>query len=157
MIVFQDFYRNYKDSLLAYLLRMTGEYEASRDLMQESFTRCLERYGRDGCKPSLLFTIARNAVYDRSRHIRVQERSELQRRPESVHPEEHHLLREEYRRVLNAIQQLNPDEKDLLSLAATGIYSYRQIAQQVGISEANVKVKIHRSRMKLKKLLDEGE
>jgi len=156
MIVFEDFYHDYKERLLAYLLRMTGDYELSCDLMQESFTRCLESYGRNGFKPSLLFTIARNAVYDHSRRSRVQNRFDRQHRQVPSHPEECHLLREEYRRVLEAIQQLAPDEKDLLSLAATSMYSYRQIAQQVGISEANVKVKIHRSRIKLRKLLDEG-
>ncbi len=157
MIVFADFYRDHRDRLLAYLLRMTGDYELSCDLMQESFTRCLERYGCKGLKPSLLFTVARNAVYDHGRHCQVRHRSGRKLCQVPGNPEEHHLLREEYQRVLTAMQQLEPDEKDLLSLAATSIYSYREIAQQVGISEANVKVKVHRARMKLKKLLEEGK
>lgn len=156
MSVFADFYREYKDRLLAYLLRMTGDYELSCDLMQESFTRCLERYGRNGFKPSLLFTVARNAVYDHGRRSQVRHRSVRKLGQVPGNPEEHHLQREAYQRVLAAMQQLEPDEKDLLSLAATSIYSYREIAQQVGISEANVKVKVHRARVKLKKLLDEG-
>lgn len=157
MIAFADFYRDHRDRLLAYLLRMTGDYELSCDLMQESFTRCLERYGRNGLKPSLLFTVARNAVYDHGRHSQVRHRSDSRLCRMPGNPEEHHLLREEYQRVLAAMQQLEPDEKDLLSLAATSIYSYCEIAQQVGISEANVKVKVHRARIKLKKLLEEGK
>lgn len=156
MMVFADFYRDYKDRLLAYLLRMTGDYELSCDLMQESFTRCLESYGRNGFNPSLLFTIARNAVFDHGRRSRVQHRFDRQQLQVPSSPEEHHLMREEYRRVLEAMQQLDPDERDLLSLAATSMYSYRQIAQQVGFSEVNVKVKVHRARLKLKNLLNEG-
>ncbi|MBI9090435.1 MAG: sigma-70 family RNA polymerase sigma factor [Desulfobacterium sp.] len=156
MIIFADFYRDHKDRLLAYLLRMTGDYELSCDLMQESFTRCLERYGWKGLTSSLLFTVARNAVYDHGRRRQVRQRSDRKRCQGPDNPEEHHLLREEYQRVLTAMQQLEPDEKDLLSLAATSIYSYREIAQQAGISEANVKVKVHRARIKLKKLLGEG-
>ena len=39
----------------------------SSDIMQESFTRFLEHYGSDVQNVSLLFTIARNAVWDNSR------------------------------------------------------------------------------------------
>ena len=35
--------------------------------------------------------------------------------------------------------------------------SYREIASLVGISEANVKVKVHRARLKLRKKLKEGD
>ena len=41
---YREFYKDHKDGLFNYLMRMTGDYELARDLMQESFTRYLEHY-----------------------------------------------------------------------------------------------------------------
>jgi len=49
--------------------------------------------------------------------------------------------------------RLNDDEREIISLAADGDLTYRQIARITGISENNVKVKIHRTRLKLKEMI----
>ena len=53
--------------LLAYLMRITGDYYLSSDIMQESFTRYLDRYGKRKQSAPLLFKIARNALLDYQR------------------------------------------------------------------------------------------
>lgn len=68
-----------------------------------------------------------------------------------------YVEREESRRVMSAIQQLAPDEADLLSLVVSSGLSYHQIAELTGTSEGNIKVRIHRCRQKLKKILHTGE
>ncbi|MBN4058763.1 hypothetical protein JYT18_00875 [Desulfocapsa sp. AH-315-J15] len=45
----------------------------------------------------------------------------------------------------------------MLSLVVSQDLSYKQIAEMTGTSEANIKVKIHRSRLKLKEILRKGE
>ena len=150
------FYKNHKDKLFAYLMRMTGDYHLSSDIMQESFTRYFEHYGQEDT-PSLLYTIARNTFFD---HIRREKRSSLveNRQDESYVDHERVLIvREEYRRVLLALQKLDEDERDILSLILSSDLSYREIATIAGISEANVKVKVHRARIKLKKILEGDE
>ncbi len=150
------FYKNHKDKLFAYLMRMTGDYHLSSDIMQESFTRYFEHYGQEDT-PSLLYTIARNTFFD---HIRREKRSSLveNRQDESYVDHERVLIvREEYRQVLLALQKLDDDERDILSLILSSDLSYREIATIAGISEANVKVKVHRARIKLKKILEGDE
>jgi RNA polymerase sigma-70 factor (ECF subfamily) len=150
------FYESHKDKIFAYLMRMTGDYHLSSDFMQESFARYFEHYGQEDT-PSLLYTIARNAFFD---HIRREKRSssvENHQEECSVDHERVLMAREEYRRVLVALQKLDEDERDILSLAIGGDLSYREIAAISGISEANVKVKVHRSRLKLRKMLEEDE
>ena len=44
------------------------------------------------------------------------------------------------------------DERDILALAISDGISYQDIAEIVGISLENVKVKVHRIRLKLKKI-----
>ncbi|HAY40116.1 MAG TPA: RNA polymerase subunit sigma, partial [Desulfobacteraceae bacterium] len=48
-------------------MRLTGNYPLASDIMQESFTRYLEHYGPQTQNVSLLFTIARNLVWDNTR------------------------------------------------------------------------------------------
>jgi RNA polymerase sigma-70 factor (ECF subfamily) len=154
---FQTFYHQIKDRFFAYLMRMTGDYELARDLMQEAFTRFLEHYGPQCNRPALLFTIGRNALLD---HVRKKHRcTALDKEPadESGDQEKAHLVKETYQRVLCAMQQLAADERDILSLAVSGELSYRDIAAVTGLSEANIKVKVHRARVKMKSLLKAGD
>ena len=64
MANFRAFYQKHRERLFAYLMRSTGDYYLSGDILQESFTRYLEKYGGDGQNTALLYTIARNAVVD---------------------------------------------------------------------------------------------
>ena len=151
------YYRQHKDKLFAYLMRMTGDYHLSGDIMQESFTRYLEHYGQEQPSLPLLYTIGRNALFD---HWRKEERTSLlegDRADCSGDPEGALMVREEYRRVLVATEELEKDERDLLALAVSGDLSYREIASICRISEANVKVKVHRARLKLKEILNRGD
>jgi RNA polymerase sigma-70 factor (ECF subfamily) len=152
-----EYYRQHKDKLFAYLMRMTGDYYLSSDIMQESFTRYLEHYGKEPPSLSLLYTIGRNALFD---HWRKEERRsplDGDRADCSGDPEGALMVREEYRRVLVAAGQLEKDERDLLALVVSGDLSYREIASICSISEANVKVKVHRARLKLKEILNRGD
>jgi len=154
---FREFYSKHRDRLFAYLMRSTGDYYLAGDILQESFTRYLEKYGEEGQNPTLLFTIARNAVVDGHR----KQGRDLQLFDELEHsqhnPETHMTVREEYRRVLAAMQELAPEERDVLSLVASSDLSYREIARITGTSEGNVKVRVHRARVKLRKMMKPGE
>jgi RNA polymerase sigma-70 factor (ECF subfamily) len=67
------------------------------------------------------------------------------------------MVKQEYRRVLAALQGLKTDERDILALAISDGLSYRDIAAITDISVENVKVKVHRTRLKLKAILQRGE
>lgn len=153
---YRTFYKRYKDKLFAYLMRMTGDYYLSSDIMQESFTRHLEHYGEQTPSISLLYTIARNALFDSARKQRYNTEPTEYPDDYSSNQENIILVREEYRQVLLAMQRLKKDERDIIALAISGELSYKEIASIAGISEANVKVKIHRARLKLRNILQRG-
>ena len=150
---YEAFYRAYRKKLFFYLIRLTGDYDLSSDIMQESFTRLLKHYGPEKQNPSLLFTIARNAVLDHARRTRRSEETVENLRDHATDTEQLLMIRQEYRTVITAMQQLEKTERDILALAADGDFSYREIADIIGISEGHVRVKIHRARVKLKKTL----
>lgn len=143
--------------MFGYLMRLTGNYQLASDIMQESFARYLEHYGPQAQNVSLLFTIARNLVWDNTR--KKTDDKEIENNIEDVtfNPEEQLLVRESYRNVLSAMQKLKKSQRDLLALTVSSDLSYREIANILGISEANVKVRVHRARILLKELLQTGD
>jgi RNA polymerase sigma-70 factor (ECF subfamily) len=154
---FRAFYNKHKDMFFAYLMRSTGDYYLAGDIMQESFTRCLERYGKDSQSASLLYTIGRNLIYDNARKQKRNAQLETDRN-NLIDDHEHYLMvREQYRQVLSAMQTLKTDERDILALTVSSQLSYREISSITGFSEANVKVKVHRARAKLRKIIQAGE
>jgi RNA polymerase sigma-70 factor (ECF subfamily) len=143
--------------LFAYLMRTSGDYDLAGDIMQESFTRYLDKYSDRGAQPALLFTISRNLLFDHSRKNRAVIEYDDNLQVEQSDQEEKYLQREQSQLVLAAIQQLEEDERDILSMIAAGGLSYRQVAEIVNTSEGNIKVKVHRARVKLRQILQEEE
>lgn len=157
MNTFKDFYNRQRRNFLAYLIRRSGDYQLACDIMHESFIRIYEKYTAENFTPQLLYTIGRNLALDSMRKWKKNSSSiEVDDQPVDI--QEHYLMvRDEYRRVLVAMRHLEDDERDLLSLVVSSEMLYRELAQLTGISEANVKVKIHRARKKLRAYLKAGK
>lgn len=153
---FRQFYIENGNKLFAYLLRKSGSAHLAADLVQESFTRYLERYREREDNVKLLFTIARNLFYDdkrRDKHLAL-EPADLAE-PFGATQEERYLAREQTRLLLAAMDRLPGEDRDILSLVSGSDLSYQEVADIQGCSVANVKVKVHRARQKLKALLQE--
>jgi RNA polymerase sigma-70 factor (ECF subfamily) len=150
---FKDFYNRQRQKFFGYLIRRAGDYHLACDIMQESFTRLFEKYTTEQFTPQLLYTIGRNLVLDalRKRKHNPFEIDDVEQPGDE--PERYLMVRDEYRQVLAAMRHLEDDERDLLSLVVSSELSYRELAEITGISEANVKVKIHRARKKLRTYL----
>lgn len=154
MDAFRQFYTDQGDRLFGYLLRRSGNRAVAADLVQETFTRYLERYRDRPLSAPLLYTMARHLHAD---HVRRQRRQvDLAEATEATSTDDgEHLAiaREESRRVLAALQQLDEDDRDLLAMVAVSGLSYRDIAAVCACSEGSVKVRVHRARQKLRQLL----
>jgi RNA polymerase sigma-70 factor, ECF subfamily len=152
----EHIFETYRGRMFAYLLRMTGSSDTAHDILQESVARCLERYRDREVSPSLLFTVARNAFID---HVRKNSRyAELDdEHPDPATGQEHAVItKDSFMNVLKGMQTLSEEERDILSMVAGGGLSYDEIAVVMAMSVGNIKVKVHRARLKLKQYL-EGE
>ena len=150
------FYKENKDRLYAYLLRMTGEQQLALDLVQEGFTRYLGRYGRRECNKALLYTIARNAALDAFRKQSA-DGVDTENFPDSgIDPEQQMIDQEKFKQTMLAIAKLAPLDRELISLVTMTDLTYQEIGRVLKISEANVKVRIHRARTKLREMLASG-
>ncbi len=134
-------------------MKKTGDYHLSKDITQESFARLLRSYGPNEQSSSLLYTIARNTLLDHIKKTKQYELSGNNHHDATLDPEKNQMIKEAYQEVLAALTKLNEDEKEVLLLAASGDLSYRKIAEITGTSLANVKIRIHRARIKLKEII----
>jgi RNA polymerase sigma-70 factor (ECF subfamily) len=157
-MTYQKFYEENRLRLFSYLMRMSGNHALSEDLVQESFVRHLQRY-REGESPlALLYTIARNAFFD---HLRRRQDETIpldEHRVAGRYDAEHDLLvKEEFSRMMVALQQLSVMNREILTLLADKGLTYAEIGAILGLSEGNVKVRVHRARLQLRQILTEGE
>ena len=124
---YQRFYTDQKNRLFSYLLSRCGDREVARDITQESFTRHFKQYGKAQSTliPSLLFTIARNALVDYQRNRYKQNTLNL---PQVVIPDEEtsFIRKEERSRILRAMEILPEQDREILTLAVGG-WSIRRL------------------------------
>lgn len=153
---FSWFYKENRDRLYAYLLRMTADAHVARDLVQESFVRYLEHYGSHKYNKSLLYTLARNAALDGLRKRKMAGLDVHNRAGPGDNPEQQMINREAFDATLAAIARLAPLDRELISLVATADLTYQEMGRILNISEANVKVRVHRARKKLREILASG-
>ena len=113
---FSEFYRRHRHSLLGYLIRMTSDASLAMDIVQESFLRYLDRYGPDNANRLLLFKIARNALIDASRKEKHHCLFTDAENPVENDPETKYQIRAEYQRVLDGMQQLEKEEREILAM-----------------------------------------
>ena len=151
---YQQFYIDYKNKLFSYLLYRSGDSEVACDIMQESFTRHFKHYGHQlVISPSLLFTIARNALVDYQRGVTRFYRAEIP--PSRAVPDEESsfLDKEESSAIYEAMAELPEQDMEILTLAVGGM-AYKEIAALLNLSVAAVKVRVHRARTKLRTMLN---
>lgn len=129
----------------------------SMDIMQESFLRCFDKYRNKTVNISLLYTIARNVLIDFRRKDRMKGSLDQDVADRTADQENDFRVKEDYRKVLTAMKKLEADEREILALVLTEDLKYKEIASIMGINEGNVKVKVHRARLKLKEIIQYGE
>jgi RNA polymerase sigma-70 factor (ECF subfamily) len=151
---FRQFYTENRDRLHGYLLRRTGNFSTAADLVQETFARYLEKYRNIEQSPSLLYRIGRNLFLDQIR--REGKTVPLEEQDVAIagrSQEEDYILREQTKTMLASFSQLDNDDRRILIMVAVDDLTYDQIGKALGYSVANVKVRVHRARRKLRQLM----
>ena len=154
---FGDLYERNFDRVYAYVQSMLRDRAAAEDVTSQAFERAYRK--RRGYRPgrgsaeAWLFGIARNAALDelrrRKRHARMAtEPEDLEGRPADDVAET--ALRRET--VRSALEQLEPRDRELVSLKYMAGLGNTEIAKVVGISESNVSTRLNRTMTKLREV-----
>ncbi|MGE4317526.1 MAG: RNA polymerase sigma factor [Deferribacterales bacterium] len=148
----QDFFETNRMKLFGYLLKMTGNREDAEDIFQDTFIKYAGHYP-DQQNPALLYTVARSLFLDMVRKRRHEKDSDAEPATEES-PESLVIEKAAENRLLGMFARLPKEDRDILSMAGQDGLSYKQIAEILHMSEANVKIKVHRARIKLKKMTE---
>lgn len=144
--------------LYNYCLRLTGNAETSRDLVQEVFFRILkyrESYRDDGSFLPWFYRLARNACYDHLRGSGREVAADVEAMEEvdpGPAPSAEAERREEVRLLSRALHRLPVDKRELLVMARFGALGYREIAETLGTSVGAVRVRVHRALKELRQV-----
>ncbi len=158
----EELYREIQPRIYAYFYAKTGMKEAAEDLTHETFYQAMKNHASFGERSSLstwLFAIAVNVLRKeyRSRRYRRQlaariEPQEAERR--ALTTEQQVLQREQQRLLLDKINSLEENAKEIVILRAYGELSFKEIGELIGQSENYARVTFHRAKLKLHKELE---
>ncbi len=161
---FQQVYKEVFPVLMRVAYHVTYNMDASEDVCQEAFIRF---YNRNLSFPSIdeakywLIRVTKNLsinyVKRKGREHVAVERIKKRPRPVHVTGEDEVLGQEACALVREAIQELPGKLRAVLVLKEYSDLNYKEIATILNISESNVKVRVHRARRQLEKLLNQGE
>jgi len=165
---FKKVYQEYHPRVLNYITRLTNNFEAE-DITQEVFekiSRGLKGFKGESKLSTWIYRIATNMALDKLRSSsfkrKTNELSEgeqdrnvwtSQKNP----PIDKQLIRKEISEcVIEHIDKLSSDHKTVILLKEIEGFSNKEIADILHISLETVKIRLHRAREKLKKILDEA-
>lgn len=161
---FSELYDEYFDRVNRYLrCRVFNSWDAD-DLTAIVFIKALEKfdqYSRTSPFASWIFRIAHNAFVDflrKNRELPIEHEEILDGKIDDTwQPEQKALTNEEIRQLKDRLEQLTPDQRDVLSLRYFADLKIHQVAEVLGKTESSVKMISHRGLHQLQKLYMEGD
>jgi RNA polymerase sigma-70 factor (ECF subfamily) len=153
---FSEMYENNRLSVFRYIYSiMGGPAEEAEDLTAETFVRAWKaRHTFEGdldASIGWLIAIAKRLVIDDHRRKTVRETSALPPNIETESTtEEEILLIQQNQQLLRLLQELPPDQREILVLRYTLGWKVNQIAAHLNLSENHVSVMIHRTLAELR-------
>lgn len=121
--------------------------DAAEDLVQEAFirlARSIHRIDDPGRRPAYLRSIVLNLARDHNRRGLVSLRHQMRRDPDPVPFDEELAVRDDERRVIEAVRGLPPGQRNSLVLRYYLELSVPEVAATLGISVNTVKTQLRR-------------
>ncbi len=167
---FRGLVERYQGRIYAHVYGMIRNREEARDLTQEAFVKAFRNmagFRKEASFTTWLYRIASNVTIDfirKNRRVRISEYDERigHKEPTAGGWDPDHLRRSPgrdhdrqvlYRAIMDAMQQLPPDQRQVVLLREIEGFSYREIAETMGIPEGTVMSRLFYARKKLQALL----
>jgi RNA polymerase sigma-70 factor, ECF subfamily len=147
---FTKLFAESRQALHSYIRRFVGSSETAKEIVQEAFLRTYRQRESVTTLRAFLFSTARNLAANEYRHRRVVERdarvdggdSRMRTERESLESE---MLRDERNRLIQeAIDRLPTQCRAAFTLRVFHEYSYKEVAERLGISAKTVEKHIAR-------------
>jgi len=163
---FEILVRENEGRVFGLLYSLTGNAEEARDLTQDTFIRVYRRlHLYDPQRPFMgwLFAVARNIYRDSMRRRKktlslekLDEDGTLTLQDREVDAETAAIESESYSRVWEALQRLDPEQREILVLKDISDLSYADIAGILNVPEGTVASRVYYARRAIRNLLIEA-
>ncbi|HVX92922.1 MAG TPA: sigma-70 family RNA polymerase sigma factor [Candidatus Dojkabacteria bacterium] len=155
-------YNEYVEKIYKYFYVRVQSTEVSQDLTSTTFMKLIDKY--DSFNPDkgnisqYIYTIARNTLIDYYRSNKNKKNVNIENIEEVCNKEEDNsVVLDRNRDILMAcIKKLPDEDQQLIHLRYTLEYSYKEIADELGLPINTVSIKIHRVHKKLKVILQKN-
>lgn len=137
----------------------TGDSDSANDLMQETFMKVwsnLDKFRNQAMISTWIYRIAVNTCLSWLRVEKRQAKDELTENIIETKAEEFSEKNEQIALLYNCISQLEENERIIITMVLDEL-PYPEIAEISGISEGNLRVKIHRIKHKLTEIYNRYE
>ncbi|MBR5089462.1 MAG: RNA polymerase sigma factor [Ruminiclostridium sp.] len=162
--LFEHAYNRYRNKMLSLAYNITGNYHDAEEAVSTAFFKIAEKFGKlkklGGQERAAYYcVIAKNCAYDILRE--QNRRNEIPLEEDTDIPDASPDVSDEvlggygYERVVEAIRAIPEIYAQALYLRNVIGLSIPEIASDLGITEAVVRKRLERARMKLRKMLDE--
>jgi RNA polymerase sigma factor (sigma-70 family) len=158
-LAFDGLYRSCRDDVYAYVASLLRDSAAAEEVTAAAFERAFRKRSRfdprRGEPRAWLFGIARNAALDELRRRgRQAELAAEPTDPDALGCEDRAERSERRLAVAEALERLEPRERELISLKFFAGLGNAEIAQVLGIGESNAGTRLHRAMTKLREACD---
>jgi len=139
----------YEAALVRHAFGITGDLEAARDVVQDTFLKLCDQPPEavDGHLAQWLFTVCRNRALDvkrkESRMTPLMDDQMEQRAAVEPSPSAQAELRETTRNMLDLMDQLPHNQREVVRLKFQAQLSYEEIAAVTSLSSSNVGFLLH--------------
>ena len=137
----------------------TGDDDAANDLLQETFLKVwqnLEKFRNQAMISTWIYRIAVNTCLTYLRSEKRQAKDELTPELEETRSEEFSEKNEQVALLYKCISKLEESERIIITMVLDEV-PYNEIAEISGISEGNLRVKVHRIKQRLTELYNQYE
>jgi len=147
-MVFEDIYKEYWQKIYRLCMGYTNDYDLAQDMAQETFItvwQLLPTFRNESSIGTWIFRIATNNCL---RQIEKQNRFPKAELPINLVDEKQASLEPDIQLLYRFISELPETDRIIISLELENIRQV-EIATIVGLSETNIRVRIHRIKEKL--------
>ncbi len=154
MDAMERIYKKFQQSVYSFCIRMMGNQYEAKDAIQEVFLRVIEYRESAPVEhfPAWLFKVTRTVCLNLLRKRRAHEEYNDEIYTVSTFGKERDFSLIEV--IEQALQQLPPSLREIVILREYDGYSYQEISALLDIELSLVKVRIHRARLSLRKILE---
>jgi RNA polymerase sigma-70 factor (ECF subfamily) len=145
---FEELYKSYWQKIFRLCMGYVNDYDIAQDMAQETFIivwQKLHTFRNEASIGTWIFRIASNNCL---RQIEKEKRFPKSELPVNITEEKHYSLEPQIQFLYKCIAELPEIDRIIISLELEDV-KQAEIANIVGLSEANTRVKIHRIKEKL--------